>query len=103
MVENKLQNLTCEDLEKISNDFKALSDTNRIKIILFLLSGEKSVNAISESVNLSQPATSHHLRVLKNLGILKMTRRANVNYYRVADEHISTIIKMSVMHLSCEE
>ena len=43
------------------------------------------------------------IKDIENLGILKMTRRANVNYYRVADEHISTIIKMSVMHLSCEE
>ena len=103
MVSDKLNNLSFEDLEKISSEFKALSDTSRIKIILFLLDGEKSVNAIAEKVNLTQPATSHHLRVLKNVGILNMTRIANENYYRVADEHISAIIKTAITHLSCED
>lgn len=94
-------NLTQSHLESLCNDFKALADVNRLKIILFLSNGEKSVTAISQHVNLGQSATSHHLRILKDARIIKLRRDANVNYYYVADEHISDVIETSIKHLDC--
>ena len=99
---NSKSNLTESHLESLCYDFKALSDVNRLKIILFLSGGEQSVNAISQYLNIGQSATSHHLRILKEARIVKLRRVANVNYYYIADEHISMIIEMSIKHLDCE-
>ncbi len=93
--------LTQSNLENLCNDFKALSDVNRLKIILFLSNGEQSVSAISQNINLGQSATSHHLRILKDARIVKIRRDANVNYYYIADEHINAIIQTSIKHLDC--
>ena len=43
-------NLTTDQVEEMCNDFKALADQTRMRIILCLLSGEKSVNDISVAV-----------------------------------------------------
>ncbi|MBQ9782487.1 MAG: winged helix-turn-helix transcriptional regulator [Clostridia bacterium] len=94
--------LTESHLESLCYDFKALSDINRLKITLFLSGGEQSVNAISQNLNIGQSATSHHLRILKDARIVKLRRDANVNYYYIADEHIRSIIEMSIEHLDCE-
>ncbi len=98
---NKQINLTETNIESLCNDFKALSDVNRLKIILFLLGGEQSVGAISQHINLGQSATSHHLRILKDVKIVKVRRDANVNYYYISDEHVKTIIQTSINHLGC--
>ena len=94
-------NLTESQLQKISNDFKALADESRIKIILFLLDGEKSVNTISTHLSIGQSATSHHLRILKDAGILRVKREGNINYYYISDRHIEVIMQMSLEHLGC--
>ncbi len=94
-------NLTQSNLESLCNDFKALSDINRLKIILFLSNGEQSVTAISQFVNLRQSATSHHLRILKDARIIKLRRDANVNFYYIADEHINEIIQTAIKHIYC--
>lgn len=96
-------NLSPEHVEKMCNEFKALADVNRMKVILYLLSGEKSVNDISTAIGASQSATSHQLRILKDYGILKRRKQGTVNFYRLADEHVKTIIKTSIKHLDCNK
>ena len=90
-----------EELNDMSLDFKALGDVSRLKITILLLDGEKCVNEIAESVGLSQSATSHQLRILKDSKILKRRKDGNVIYYAINDEHIKTIIEMSIAHLCC--
>ncbi len=89
------------ELYDLSLDFKALGDVNRLKITILLLDGEKCVNEIAESVGLSQSATSHQLRILKDSKILKCRKEGNVIYYSIVDNHIKTIIEMSIEHLCC--
>ena len=52
---------------------------------------------------MSQSATSHQLRILKDYHVLKCKKQGTVNYYRIADEHIKTIIEMSIKHLECNK
>ena len=96
-------NLSTERIEKMCNDFKALADLNRMKVILYLLSGEKSVNDISNAIGASQSATSHQLRILKDYSILKCRKQGNVIFYHLADEHVKTIIETSSKHLDCDK
>lgn len=86
---------------ELVTDFKALGDEGRLKIILCLMQGKKSVGEISKETGFSQSATSHQLRILKDARILKVEKRGNLAYYFVADEHVKTIIDKSVEHLEC--
>lgn len=43
--------------------------------------GGVRVGAITEKTNLSRPAVSHHIQILKDAGILKMRREGTKNYY----------------------
>lgn len=81
-----------EDIEKLADDFErckkvlvALGDENRLHMIVEMMkigrcSGVR-VNEITEKTHLSRPAVSHHIRILKDAGILKMRREATKNYY----------------------
>lgn len=83
---------TKSEIENLAQDFKkcqkvliALGDVNRQHMILEMMkmgscSGVR-VNEITKSTNLSRPAVSHHLQILKNAGILKMRREGTRNYY----------------------
>lgn len=83
---------TEKDIAQLAEDFKrcqkiltAFGDANRQHMILEMMkmgncSGVR-VNEITAVTNLSRPAVSHHLQILKNAGILKMRREGTKNYY----------------------
>ena len=78
---------------KLSNDFKscrkafiALGDETRQSIIIALLESDCNgirVGEITKKTHLSRPAVSHHLRILKDCGIINMRREGTMNYYYV--------------------
>lgn len=66
--------------------FKALGDPVRLRLLSLVAShadGEACVCDISGSFDLSQPTISHHLRILREAGLLECERRATWVYYRV--------------------
>lgn len=79
-------------IETLAREFKAcqktllaLGDENRQHLILEMIQmGDchgVRVGAITERTNLSRPAVSHHLQILKEAGIIKMRREGTRNYY----------------------
>ena len=72
--------------KKMAEVFKALGDVNRMKIIKILASNPEEslcVSDIAEMIKITQPATSQHIRVLKNVGILGSKRIGNKTYYHI--------------------
>ena len=62
--------------------FQALGDPHRQAIVLLLAQHDRlAVNVIAESMPLSRPAVSHHLKVLKAAGLVRLTRESRENYY----------------------
>lgn len=63
----------------------AFGDENRQHLILAMMRmgecGGVRVEAIAEKTHLFRPAVSHHLKVLKDAGIVKMRREGRRNYY----------------------
>jgi ArsR family transcriptional regulator len=72
--------------------FKALSDPIRLKILNFLRDGEKCVCEIIPHVALIQPVVSHHLKILKNTGLVKDRKDGNRRLYSVTEPQIFEII-----------
>lgn len=93
--------LSDEKISELATDFKAISDEGRLKIIIYLLRGKRSVGEISTALNISQSATSHALRILKDAKILRCEKSGNVIFYYVADDHVRQIIEQSIKHLDC--
>ena len=83
---------TKAEIEKLAEDFEscrkvrvALGDENRQHLILEMMKMEDCFGArvgdITERTHLSRPAVSHHIRILKQAGILNMRREGTKNYY----------------------
>lgn len=81
-----------EEIRQLAKEFEscrkimlALGDENRQHLILEMMRmehcGGVRVGAITEKTNLSRPAVSHHIQILKDAGILKMRREGTKNYY----------------------
>lgn len=63
--------------------FAALGDESRQDIIMLLAEHEQlSVGELARRTQLSRPAVSHHIRILKEAGLLRDTRQGTRRYYR---------------------
>jgi DNA-binding transcriptional ArsR family regulator len=60
---------------------RTMADANRLRILLCVHAGKKSVSGIVEELNLSQPLVSHHLRELRRALLVRMERRGPFVYY----------------------
>ncbi len=60
---------------------KALSEPNRLSILSFLKDGEKCACEIHPKLKLPQNLSSHHLKVLKDLGLLNSRREGTKILY----------------------
>ena len=74
-----------EELQTVSVLFKQLSDASRLRIFWLLCHCEECVINLSSIVGMSSPAVSHHLRQLKNSGLIVSRREGKEVYYRAAD------------------
>ena len=72
---------------------KSLADENRLRILLCLGNGRKSVSAIAEELNLSQPLVSHHLKELRRALLVKVERQGPFIYYEMTDQRIMDIMQ----------
>jgi DNA-binding transcriptional ArsR family regulator len=73
---------------------KSLSDGNRLRILLLISSGRKSVSAIVEELDLSQPLVSHHLKEFKRSLLVKVEREGPFIYYELADARILDALRI---------
>lgn len=68
-------------VRKVANLYGALADPSRLKILLALSRGELCVCDVSHVVGLSVSATSHQLRLLRNLGLVTFRNDGKMAYY----------------------
>jgi ArsR family transcriptional regulator len=79
--------------------FKVLNDPTRLKIINALMLSEMCVCDISALLNMSQPAISHHLKILRQSKLIKYRRDGKIVYYSLDDEHIKPIFNQCLAHV----
>lgn len=73
---------------------QTLSDAHRQDILLLLSENSKlTVNEITERMTLSRPAISHHLKLLKNAGIVKVEQQGTQRYYSLSLEESVQLLK----------
>lgn len=82
-----------ESLSKVAFLAKSLGDENRLRILLCLNNGKRSVSQIVEELNLSQPLISHHLKELRRSLLVTVERRGPFIYYEMSDPRVINILK----------
>lgn len=92
------------DFQIVSDIFKQLGDTTRIRIFWLLCHHEECVQDISALLEMSSPAISHHLRPLRNSNLVVSRREGKEVYYRAADNAQSQLLHQmieQVMEIAC--
>ncbi len=73
-------------MDDIYELFKVLSDRRRLEILELLLNDEFCVNDIFERIGTTQPNVSQHLRILKDSGIIIVTKKGRTCCYVVRNK-----------------
>lgn len=82
-IEKLMQHIpAAEDFQGLAEVFRQLSDGSRLRIFWILCHGEACVTNLSAMVGMSSPAVSHHLRLLKEAGLITSRREGKEVYYR---------------------
>ncbi|MGG2065791.1 MULTISPECIES: ArsR/SmtB family transcription factor [unclassified Bacillus (in: firmicutes)] len=77
--------------------FQALGDINRQQVVMILLEkGSLNVNQLTEKMNISRPAVSHHLKILKQAGLIISSKNGKETFYSLSTaefvKHIKELI-----------
>lgn len=83
----------------LSEIFKVLGDSTRLKILLSITSNELCVCDISALIGVSVSAISHQLRLLKNSRLVKYRKEGKMVYYSLDDNHIKSIVNEARKHV----
>lgn len=86
--------------ERVASLMGALSSTTRVRTLYVLLEeGELSVGEIAKAVGMSESATSHQLRLLRNLGLVRRRRQGRRGFYGLADDHLGVLLREALYHV----
>ena len=87
------------EVETLAQTFKALADATRVKILWALEKREMCVCDLAAMLGLTESAVSHQLRLLRNLQLVTNRRDGVVLYYRLANDHVSQLIRITLEQL----
>lgn len=89
--------------EKIAMSLKALAEPNRLKIVDLLSCGTKCACELLEHFDFSQPALSHHMKVLEKAEIITVEKKGTWNYYTLSDDFAKEFQNMCMILFSHNE
>jgi ArsR family transcriptional regulator, lead/cadmium/zinc/bismuth-responsive transcriptional repressor len=87
------------ELYKLSEVFAILGDTTRLKVVLALIETELCVCDIAGFLGITKSAVSHHLRLMRNLRLVRFRREGKMIYYCLDDHHIENLLKQATEHI----
>ena len=94
---------TMSILKECAPVFSMLQDENRQKILMQLFDyGEMNVLEITDRMQLSRPAVSHHLKLLLNAGIVSSRKEGKENYYKVELEDTVALVRTLLESLEAD-
>lgn len=90
--------------EEIAALFKVLSDPSRCRILAALIdAGEVCVGELSATVAMSESNVSHHLRVLRDQGLVRARRAGRLVIYAPDDAHVRLLLDITREHVAHRE
>jgi ArsR family transcriptional regulator len=93
-----------ETIKRLTGVFKLLSDKSRLKIVLALAEdGEMHVSALCAMLGQSQPAVSHHLTLMRTVGLIDFDRQGKHNYYHLAGDFVRNLMELFFVESGTEQ
>ena len=95
-----------EYFQTVALVFRQLSDANRVRLFWLLCHCEECVVNLAAMMGMSPPALSHHLRQLRESGLLVWGRVGKEGYYRASDSEQAQLLHRMIertMEISCPE
>lgn len=97
---NRLKgDLQQQDTLSVAKIFKALADDTRVKVAYALSQeDELCVCDVANIVGCTMATASHHLRLLRNLGLAKFRKEGKLVFYSLDDNHVKQLIQLAFLH-----
>lgn len=99
MEKAKGEMLSEEILLNISDFFKVLADSTRVKIVNLLDNNTLCVCDICSALNMTKSAISHQLKNLREMNLVKAEKVGKEVWYSLADEHVKMVFDISAEHV----
>lgn len=88
-----------ENMEALADFFKVFGDKTRVRILYLLKNQELCVCDLANSLEMTSPAISHQLRILKTNRLIKSKRQGKSVIYSLDDQHIHEILGDGMIHV----
>ena len=87
-------------IDAMAELFKVLGDPTRIRILQALHDTRLCVCDIAETLNMTQSAISHQLRVLRQARLVRAQREGRSVFYDLDDDHVARMFEQGLLHVS---
>ncbi|MGQ9655991.1 MAG: ArsR/SmtB family transcription factor [Thermodesulfobacteriota bacterium] len=75
--------------------FRAMGDLSRLKVLLYIMEGPRNVSEIVRFLEMKQSLVSHHLKILRQCGLVMARRNGPFVSYCLANERIAALVKLA--------
>jgi len=91
--------ISADAAREVARSMQALATASRVRLLGRLREGPCSVSVLTDAVGMEQPAVSHQLRILRDLGLVVGTRSGRHIVYELHDAHVSTLLEEALRHV----
>lgn len=88
-----------DDAQRIARLMAGLGTASRVRILGRLRAGPCSVGELTAAVEMAQPAVSHQLRILRDLGLVVGRRDGRHTIYGLHDSHVAMLVDEALRHV----
>lgn len=86
-------------LYDLSDFFKVMGDSTRIRLLWALEEAEMCVNDLAVLLDMTKSAVSHQLKILRTAKLVKAEKLGKNVYYSLTDEHVKIVLEMALDHV----
>ena len=97
-IEPDLSAVSSRTAQAVAETMQALATSSRVRILSRLGAGACSVGDLSRELDMTQPAVSQQLRVLRHLGLVVGERDGRQVIYALHDEHVRSLLSEAISH-----
>lgn len=91
-----------DDVDRITEVFRALADPTRLRLVLHLSHGESNVSGLVAALGLPQSTVSRHLATLRSAALVEGESRGTSVVYRLAGPHVRDLLLEAFSHAEHE-
>lgn len=84
--------LAVQEAGELAETLKALASPTRLQVLFALSGGEVAVEALAQACGLTQSATSHNLRILRSIRLVRARRDGRNVFYSLYDHHVPELL-----------